>query len=201
MVSKRERASSEEGTDDLRAASEAAQGPAEALFEDLEVGWALAGERMLFHPSPQPLVGIEFGGVGGQPIDAQAGLVLGEGGPSLFRAMGIQTIPKQEEGAWNPMQQVADEADDLRAGDGAPHQTEVGVRAGGDRRDGGQLGPVEAVIKKGRLASWCPGLARGGQQREAALIDKDEYSILVVVIPYLVWFAIGFKRMAFNILR
>jgi hypothetical protein len=56
MRSKRERASSEEGADDVRVVSEAAQGAVDALFEDFEVGGALAGQGVLFHPGPQALV-------------------------------------------------------------------------------------------------------------------------------------------------
>jgi hypothetical protein len=154
----------EEGANDLRSASEAAQGRADALFKDGEVGRALPGEGVLFHPSPQPLVRVEFGGVGGQPIDTQPGVVFGQGRPCLFRAVGIQPIPEQEDHAGNAAQQVTDEGDDMRAGDGAPDQAKVGVRVGRDSRDGGQLRPVEAVIEPGRLAARRPGLARGGQQ-------------------------------------
>ena len=91
-------------------------------------GRALSRERVLFHPSPQALVGIQFGGIGGQTIHPQAGVVFGERRPSLFRAMGVQPVPEQEDRARNPAQQVADEGDDLGAGDRAPYQTEVGVR-------------------------------------------------------------------------
>ena len=158
----------------MRSASEAAQGPADALFEDFEVGRALSREGVLFHPSPQPLVGIQFGGVGWQTIHPQAGVVFGKGRPSLFRAVGIQPVPEQEDRARNPVQQVTDEGDDLGAGDGAPYQTQVGVRVRGDCRDGRQLRPVEAVIEKRRLASRRPSLAGRGQQREAALVEKDQ---------------------------
>ena len=158
----------------MRSASEAAQGQADAPFKDFEVGRALSREGVLFHSSPQSLVGIQFGGVGWQTIHPQAGVVFGERRPGLFRAVGIQPVPEQEDRAWNPVQQVTDEGDDLGAGDGAPYQTQVGVRVRGNCRDGRQLRPVEAVIEKRRLASWCPGLARGGQQREAALVEKDQ---------------------------
>ncbi len=164
----------EEGADDVRVVWEAAQGAVDALFEDFEVRWALARERVLFHPGPQALVRVQFGRIGGQAIHPQARAVLGEGGPSLFRAVGVQTVPEREDRARNPAQQVADEGDDLGAGDRAPHQAEVGVRVGGDRRDGRELGPVEAVIEKRRLAAGGPGFAGGGQQREAALVQEDQ---------------------------
>ena len=164
----------EEGTDELRPTSEAAQGPADALFEDFQVGRALSTEGVLFHPSPQPFVGIQFGGIGRQTIHPEPGVMGFERRPRLFRAVRVQTVPEQEDPAWNPAQQVADEGDDFRAGDGAPHQTEIGVRVRRDRRDGRQLRPAEAVVEKRRLASRSPGFARGGQQREAALVEEDQ---------------------------
>ena len=144
------------------------------MFEDLQVGRALSRERVLFHPGPQPLVGIQFRGIGGQTIHPQTGLVFLDRRPSFFRAVGVQPVPEQEDRTRNPAQQVADEADDLGAGDRAPHQTEVGVGVRRDRRDGRQLRPVEAVVEKRRLASRRPGFARRGQQREAALVEKDQ---------------------------
>ena len=175
--SKRDRASWEEGADDMRPASEAAQGETDALFEDFEVGRALAREGVLFHPSPQALVGIQFRGIGGQTIHPQAGGVFLDRRPRFFRARGVQPIPEQEDHAGNPAPQVADEGDDLGAGDRAPYQTEIGVRVGRDRRDGRELGPVEAVVEKRRLASRSPGLAGGGQQGEAALVEEDQRSL------------------------
>ncbi len=157
--------------------SEAAQGPADALGEDFEVGRALSREGVLFHPSPQSLVRVQFRGIGGQAIHPQARVVLGERGPSLFRAVGVQPVPEQEEGAGNAAQEVVDEGDDLGAADRAPHQAEVGVGMGRDRGDGRQLGPVEVVVEKRRLASRSPSLAGGGQQGEAALVDKDQGSL------------------------
>ena len=148
----------------MRSASKAAQGETDAPFEDFQVGRALAREGVLFHPSPEPLVGIQFRGIGRQAIDPQAGVVFRERRPSLFRAVGVQPVPEQEDGAWNPAQQVADEADNLGAGDRAPHQTEVGVRVRRNRRDGRQLRPVEAVIEQRCLAARRPGFAGCGQQ-------------------------------------
>jgi len=161
----------------MRPASEAAQGETDALFEDFEVGRALAREGVLFHPSPQALVGIQFRGIGGQTIHPQAGGVFLDRRPRFFRARGVQPIPEQEDHAGNPAPQVADEGDDLGAGDRAPYQTEIGVRVGRDRRDGRELGPVEAVVEKRRLASRSPGLAGGGQQGEAALVEEDQRSL------------------------
>lgn len=38
----------------MRASAEAAQGPADALFEDFQVGRALAGVGVLLHPKRRP---------------------------------------------------------------------------------------------------------------------------------------------------
>jgi len=132
---------------------------------------------MLFHPCPQPLLGIEFWGVSGQTVQPPACVVFGQRRPGHLGAMGVQPVPEQEDCARNPAQQVADEGDDLRAGDGAPQQTEIGVRVGGDGRDGRQLGPVEAVVEKRRLAARGPRFAGGGQERETALIEEDQWGL------------------------
>jgi hypothetical protein len=58
---------------------------------------------------------------------------------------------------------VADEGDDVGAGNRAPHQAEIGVGVGGDRRDCRELRPIEAVVEKGGVAARRPGFARGGQ--------------------------------------
>lgn len=64
----------------------------------------------------------------------------------------------------------------VRGSGGGRHKpvSEVGVGVERDRRDGRQLGPVEAVIEQRRLASRGPSLAGCRQQREAALVDKDQ---------------------------
>jgi hypothetical protein len=86
----------------VRAGSQTAQGATDALFEDLEVGRALAGEGVLLHPGPQPLVRIESGHVSRKTVNAQAAVVSGQGRPSHFRPVGIETVPEQKDRARNP---------------------------------------------------------------------------------------------------
>ena len=49
-------------------------------------------------------------------------------------------------------------------------------RDGGDRR---QVGPVETVAQNRCLSSRRPSTARGGEQREAALIHEDQRGLQV----------------------
>ena len=163
-----------EGADDLWSSAQAAQGEADAVLQNVEVGRAEAGQGMLLHPGPQPFVRVEFGGVGGQAIDAEAVSVVAQDSSGGLGAVGVQSVPEQKDGAGKGAEQVADKGDELGAADGAPHQAEIGAGVGRDGRDGRELRPVEAVIEKRRLAAWGPGLAGGGQQREATLVEKDQ---------------------------
>ena len=161
----------------MRAVPEAAQGEANAVFEDFQVRRALSSERVLFHPSPQSLVRVEFGSVGWQTIGPQPGVMLLDRRPGFSRPVRVQPVPEQEDRAGYPAQQVADEADEFGAGDGTPHQMKVSVRVRGNGRDGRQFRPVEAMIENGRLPLRGPGLAGCGQQGEAALVQENHRGV------------------------
>jgi hypothetical protein len=159
---------------DVGTGPQTAQRAADALFEHFQIERALAGERVLIHPSPQPLIGVEHGSVSRETIDAPAEVVSGQGCPSHFRAMGIETVPEQKARAGNAAQEMADESADARAGEGAAHQPKAGVGVPGDGRDGRQLRPIAAAAEQGRLTARGPGPARAGQQAAAALAEKDQ---------------------------
>ncbi len=168
------------GTDHLRPSSQTAQGQADAVFQPLEMGRALSGPGGVFHPAPDSFVGVQFRGVGGQAVDAQPPAVLPQCGAGLLRAVPVQPVPEQNDRAGYSAQQVADESDQRGAADRTPHPAQIGVRIGphlGERR---QLGPVEAVPQNGSAAAGRPSLAGRGQQREAALVHKDQRGLQVL---------------------
>src|SRR5882672_9626630 len=127
---KRERAGLKEGANDVRAASQTADGPADAGLQHRQVRRAQPTQGVLFQPSPQPFVGVEFGGVGRQAIHAQTRAVLGQGGAGSPRTMGVAAVPEQEQGTRNLSQQMPDKADHLAAGDRACHQVQIHMGMG-----------------------------------------------------------------------
>ena len=144
------------------------------MFEAFQIRWALSGQRVLFHPRPQPFVGVQFWGVGGQTIDAQPVGVLAQRRLGLFRTVGVQAVPEQKDPARDAAQQVVEEADEFGTADRASYQAKIGVRVGCDGRNGRELGPVKTVKENRRLPPRRPGLARRGQQRETTLVEKDQ---------------------------
>ncbi len=147
---------------------------ADAGFQHWQVRWAQPAQGVLFQPSPQPFVRVEFGGVGGQAIHAQAIAVLGQGGAGSPRAMRVAAVPEQKQKTGDLPQQMPDKANHLATSDGARHQVQIDMwvgRHGGDRR---QFRPTEAVAQDRSLAPRRPGAAGGGQQREAALVHKGQ---------------------------
>lgn len=119
MRSKREKAFSEEGADEIRPTS---QGEANARFEDLGTGRAPSHQGALFHPSPPPLVRVQLVGVGRQAVDAEAVPVFPQGGSGRFPAVSVESVQEQEDRPRDRAEQVADESDELGAADRAPLQ-------------------------------------------------------------------------------
>ena len=99
MASIREKAAVEEGADELRLSSQAAQGQADAVFEEVQMGRTEPGQGVLFHPSPLAFVGVQFRGVSGQAIHVQSVAVFPQRCGGLFRAVGVQSVPEQEDRA------------------------------------------------------------------------------------------------------
>lgn len=176
LDSKRERAGLEEGPDDVGAATEAAHRRSDALAKDPQVGRAQAAEGMLLQPGPEPFVGVELGSVGGEAIHAQTVAVDGQGRTGQTGAVRVAAVPEQKQGRGNPAQPVMDKTNHLGAGDAAGNQVEIGMRVGRDGGDRRELGPIEAVAQDRRLSARRPGAAGRGQQREAALVHKNQRS-------------------------
>lgn len=154
----------EEGADDAGVAAQSADRQADAFSQHVEVGRAQAAQRVLFQPCPEPFIGVEFRGVGREAKHAQAGAVNRQGLARSAGAMGIATIPQQEQGRGNPPQQVTDKANHLVADDGARDQMQVGMRIRRDGGNGRQLGPVETVVQDRCLSARRPGAAGSGEQ-------------------------------------
>ena len=133
-------------------AAEAADGTADAGLQLAEVSRAKAARGMLLQPSPEAFVRVEFRGVGGQTVNPEAVSIEGQSGSNPSRAVRIEAIPKQEERSGDRAQQMLDEANHLGAFDGAWDQMQVDMGVGRNRREGGQLRPVEAVAQGGGLA-------------------------------------------------
>jgi hypothetical protein len=54
------------------------------MLEKIQVERAQTNPRVIYCLSPQSLVGVQSGGVGGQPIYQQTGVVLGQGKQGFF---------------------------------------------------------------------------------------------------------------------
>ncbi len=169
-----------EGANDLRAAAQAANRPTDGSLQHGEVRRAGPAQGMLFQPSPEPFIGIEFRSIGRQPMYPEAVPVGTQRLPCTPRAVRVAAIPEQEDGSGDPAQQVFDEADHFVAGDGARYQVQIGVRVRRHRGDSRKLRPVEAVAQNRCLSSGGPGAASAGQQRKTAFVHENQRSVQVL---------------------
>lgn len=127
---------------------------------------------------PHALVGVELGRVGREALQVQTAEAAAElpDGPPL---VGPEVVPQDDHVAAQVAEQEPQELRDFRLLDvlrvKAPVESQA-PSAGAEReaRDGRDPLPAEAVPEDGGPAPGAPGLARGGGQQEARLVDEDE---------------------------
>jgi len=86
----------------------------------------------------------------------------------------VQAVPEQKDLVGNAAQEMVNKSGEFGTAGRAAHETKIGMRVGRDGRKGRELGPIETVKQKGSVPPRCPGFARRGQQREAALVERDQ---------------------------
>lgn len=127
---------------------------------------------------PHALAGVELGRVGREGLQAQAAEAAAELSEA-FPFVGPEVVPHDDHVAAQVAEQVPQERRGFRLLDvlrvKAPVEPET-PSFGRDReaRDGRDPLAPEAVPEGGGPAPGPPGLARGGGQQEARLVDEDE---------------------------
>ena len=143
--------------------------------ELIEVGRTEVGQGMTLEPGPQELDGVQVRRVRRQECHLNGAF----GGVQILAhelaAMGLQTIPDDQQRPLQVGAQRLEELDVLLLLDGALVQTEHAVRSAepGDDRD---VGPVEVELDDRRLALGCPGAHSRGPFAQAGLVDEDDQS-------------------------
>ena len=116
--------------------------------------------------------GIEFRGIGWEPMNAHAIALSLQGKPRLAGAVSPQAIPEQHDGAGGCAQQVAYESHDVGAFNRPPHLMEPDMGVGSDGCDGGEFGPADTMLEDRGTALGRPGLGQAGNEGEPALVEK-----------------------------
>ena len=138
-------------------------------------------QRIDLEVAPERLHRIQFGSVGRQEEDVQAGVAVQEV-LDAASTMRLEPVPDQHDGPANLPQEVPEERVDLPGGDvGVGMQTEVQVESGAagvepQRRDERHLlVATGALVEDGRLADGRPSAAHKGSHQNAAFVEKDEF--------------------------
>lgn len=155
-----------------------------------KVSRATVGEPLLGE-LPNALIGVELGGVGGEPLEVQP---LGASAQLLHQLATMRTaaVPEHEDVASDLLQQLSQEVASLELPDvlGVELEVKVQTLAAGrhrDARDDGDPIPTVEVMHRGRLPHGCPGAGDGRGQLEARFVGKDE----VGTQPLGVFFTLG----------
>lgn len=127
---------------------------------------------------PDKLIRIDFWGIGREAVDPKplmlAKEILHDDAP-----VDCAAVPKKHHRSTQMPEEVAQEGDDLHAGDIVRVETKVKPetplgRGYGDAGDDGNPIPPVAMLKKGGLPNRRPGLADVRDEEESAFVEKDE---------------------------
>jgi len=127
---------------------------------------------------PDKLVRIEFRGIGREAMDMKPLMLAKEIFDDDAPVDGA-AVPKEHHRSTQMPEEVAQEGDDLHAGDIVRVETKVKPemplgRGYGDTGDDGNPIPSVAMLKKGGLPNRRPGLLDVRDEEESAFVEKDE---------------------------
>jgi hypothetical protein len=141
-----------------------------------KVLWTEVWHLVLFPMSPQVLDRIELWRIGRQEFKLDVAAFALDVAGDLAAAMGLQTIPNDEELAGSEMAlKIFEKGDDFGRADGAFDKLEVDVLES-DARHGRELVPCEAVLQDRRLAFRRPGANAVRPFAHPGLVDEDDGS-------------------------
>lgn len=156
----------------------------DVLPERLEPVGAEVRDRGALEPGPEALDRVELRRVGRKSMGPKLAPLRVEMAGRLSTAMGVESVPEQDDGPPDVPSQMAQKVDHLgRANDvRVQAEVEVGVRpstsASGSVRQGSNrrepLPGAMAMDQDRRLPARCPGATDGGALGEAALVEEDD---------------------------
>jgi len=133
---------------------------------------------MLLAVSPDVFDRIEFRGVGGQALQVDAAVLLGDVVPNQPAAVRRQTIPDDGEQAADVLLEMFEKFDDLRGLDAAGEKSEIEI-PNGDACYGRKTVPVEGILQHWSLTTRRPGSDPMRPLAQSAFIHKDEGAALL----------------------
>jgi hypothetical protein len=141
-----------ESPDKGRAFLHSPQGLSGMPGEVAKVFGAEVGHLMAFPVAPDIFGGIEFRGIGRQPGQMNAPLLLGQEVAHSTATVSRQSIPNDQDLSLDMPLEMAEEINNLWRFDGAGIKAEVELPPG-DARDGRKALPVEVKLQLRRLAT------------------------------------------------
>lgn len=136
------------------------------------------GYFMGFEVAPHIFDRVEFGRIGGQPLNLDA--TLGGGDEVLDEQASVNrcAIPDNQQLSGNVLPEVLEEFDDLRAFDAPSMNLEVEPpqrQAANDR----EAFPIKGFVQDGRFSARSPSANPCGPGAQSAFVDKDNGSPLL----------------------
>ena len=161
--------------------AETGSGKAEVTSEMSEVLAADVAQLDALEVVPDALVRIQFWGVAGEPLQADAlGSTLGQEVLDRLAAMDRSAVPDDQELAGDVAQEVLEEAHDIRALVGVVLHQHEQAPLRRDAADGRQVVAAQRQAEDWRLPARGVGPDRAREEVEARFVDPDDGPALLV---------------------
>src|SRR5574341_188726 len=166
------------------AAAQESRGVADAEQRDQQVrseGTAIVGPavgELALRQCPDPFVRVQLRGVGGEPLEVQAG-ELGAQGADEGALVDLAAVPQHDDVAPEVAQELPEKATDLSRMDVLVVELEVEAEALPPRADRQARDDRDAVVALPVAQEWGPadrgpGPAHAGDEQEPGLVYEDE---------------------------
>jgi hypothetical protein len=145
----------EEASAQVGVALDVGEAAAHSAAQRLESVVGRVGQHRGIQIRPERFDGIEFGGIGGEPLDTQPATVLLQGVLGETAAVGREAIPEEDDSPPPMTPERVEETDEVGTADASRMKGQEPAEAPGGGRgeheaDSGQALPIEGLAQAGR---------------------------------------------------
>ena len=167
------------GGDDAFSPSHAAQGGGGFKAQFPGFGYNQVGDLVGFKVAPHIFHRIEFGRIGGKPLDLDSAMGGKDVVPDQPTAVNGSAIPEYQYFPRNVLLQMPQKLDDLVAFNAAGVDLEIEPPEGQTANDR-EAFPIEGLLEDGGLSTWRPGAHPRRPGTQAAFVNKDDGAALLL---------------------
>jgi hypothetical protein len=164
-----------QAADDMPFVTQTSGCQAQVSLEVKQVGAAHVAQFDILQVRPDALVGVQFGSVARQLLEAQTfGCTLGQEVFDGLTAMNWRTVPDHQQLARNASQQMLEETHDLGTAERVVLDAQQQLATRGNATDDRQMVTGEREVQRRWVAAWGQAADHRGQQGKARFVYPND---------------------------